>query len=766
MEERIVELIQALTLEEKASLCSGETFWTTKSIERLDIPSIMMTDGPHGLRKQAGDADHLGLNQSVPATCFPTASALACAWNVPLAGKIGEAVGEEAQAENVSIILGPGINIKRSPLCGRNFEYFSEDPVLTGELGAAWINGVQSQGVGTSVKHYAANNQEYQRMSIDVQVDERTLREIYLAGFERIVKQSQPWTIMCAYNKINGTLCSEHGGLLRKILRNEWGFKGFVVSDWGAVDNRVDALKAGLDLQMPTTNGRSDQDVVAAIEAGELDETILDKTVRNNLRILFKAMDQQHEGSTYDKDAHHGLARKGAGECIVLLKNEDDILPLKKENLKKMAVIGAFARDPRCQGGGSSHINPTRLDNALDEIFAVAGSDIEVSYADGYKIESDDVEQAEIDKAAATAGTSDIAVLFVGLPDRYESEGYDREHLNLPENQTRLIETVCRNQDNVVIVLVNGSPVTMSPWHGSVKAILEAGLLGQAGGGAIADVLFGNTNPSGKLAETIPLHLSDNPSHLDFPGKKGKVHYREGVFVGYRYYDAREMDVLYPFGYGRSYTTFAYSNLEISQEEISDTDPVVVTVNVKNTGNCYGKEAAQLYVRDIDCREIRPVKELKAFSKVGLDPGEEKTLTFMLGFRDFAYYEEDIMDWFVETGDFEILVGRSSREICLKETIRVTGTKTLPKKYDRHSTMGELMLDPKASEIIGTIFSLLRSQSEEGSSGGSEAVSSEMMQAMIRFAPLRTVMSWSKGAFTEALLEEFLRKLNEPEQGV
>lgn len=752
--------MRQLTLEEKAALCSGATFWTTEPIERLDIPSITMADGPHGLRMQAGDADNLGLNKSVPATCFPTAGALACAWDTELSGRIGQAIGEEAQAEDVSIVLGPGINIKRNPLCGRNFEYLSEDPVLAGELGAAWINGVQSRGVGTSVKHYAANNQEYQRMSIDVQVDERTLREIYLAGFERVVKQSQPWTVMCAYNKLNGTLCSENHDLLTKILREEWGFKGFVVSDWGAVDKRVAALKAGLDLQMPTTDGKSDQDVIASIRAGELDEAILDKAVRNNLRILFKAMDHHRKGATYDRDAHHALARKAAGEAIILLKNENSALPLKKESLKKIAVIGAFARTPRYQGGGSSHINPTQLDNAFDEILVLAGSDLKVRYADGYRIESDDVEQTEIDKAVAIAGESDIAILFVGLPDRYESEGYDREDLSLPESHTRLIESVCSTQEDVVIVLINGSPVAMSPWHANAKAILEAGLLGQAGGGAIADVLFGNVNPSGKLAETIPHQLADNPSHLYFPGKKRKVQYQEGIFVGYRYYDTKAMAVLYPFGYGRSYTTFAYSDLNMSQEEISDVDTVVVTMKVKNTGNCYGKEVVQLYVKDVECRETRPSKELRAFSKVGLDPGEERTLTFTLGFRDFAYYEDDIKDWYVETGDFEILVGKSSEEICLKETIRVTGTRTLLKEYDRHSTMGELMMDPDGGEIIGRIFALLGSQSGDGSSGGSEAVSSEMMQAMIRFAPLRTVMSWSKGKFTEALLEEFLQKLN------
>lgn len=761
MNDKIEELIKRLTVEEKASLCSGATFWTTESIERLDIPSIMMTDGPHGLRKQDSEGDHLGVNRSVPATCFPPACGLAASWDIELAGKIGQAIGEEAQAENVSIVLGPGINIKRNPLCGRNFEYFSEDPVLTGDMGAAWINGVQSQGVGTSVKHYAANNQEYQRMSVDVQVDERTLREIYLAGFERVVKKSQPWTVMCAYNKLNGILCSEHEGLLSSILRAEWGFEGLVVSDWGAVDKRVNALKAGLDLQMPTTGGTSDKDVVDAVNNGVLQETVLDKAVRNNLRVLFKALEQNKKGASYDRLAHHKLARQAAGECIVLLKNDDEILPIKKERLNKIAIIGAFAKTPRFQGGGSSHINATRLDNAYDEIVKLAGSELEISYCDGYSLESEDIDASLINGAGDVAGSSDIAVLFVGLPDSYESEGYDREHLNLPAGHTKMIEEVCKVQDNVVIVLTNGSPVSMTPWHEKVKAIVAGMLLGQGGGGAIADVIFGKVNPSGKLAETIPIKLSDNPSHLNFPGKKRKVQYREGIFVGYRYYDAKGMEVLYPFGYGLSYTTFEYSDLKVSQSEISDRDSVEVKLKVKNTGNRYGKEIVQLYVKDVECREIRPEKELKAFSKVGLNPGEEKELTFTLEFRDFAYFEDEINDWYVETGDFEILVGESSREICLSERILVKGTRKLKTKFDRHSTIGELMQDPEGLKIADTIVSQFRSQSGIGSGEGSDAISDDMIEAMIRFIPLRGLITWSRGAFTEEMLEGILQMLNQ-----
>ncbi len=672
MEEKIKKLINRMTLEEKASFCSGATLWKTKSIERLDIPSIMMTDGSYGLRKHTGEKDYLGIYQSEPATCFPSACALASAWDVALAEKVGKAIGKEGQSKNVSIILGPGANIKRSPLCGRNFEYFSEDPVLTGEMAAAWINGVQSQGVGASLKHYTAYNQEYERMTISAEIDERTLQEIYLSGFERVVKKAQPWTVMCAYNKVNGTFCSENKYLLSKLLKEEWGFEGFVVSDWDATNNRVDGLDAGLDLAMQGADGANDKRIVEAVKAGELDESVLDQAVANNLRILFKIIDNNKENASHDEEVHHAIAREVAADSIVLLKNEDGILPLNKEKLSKVAVLGAFAKKPRYQGGGSSRVNPTKLDCAYEEIVKLAGDAIEISYTQGYSIDNDNIDEITMKLARETAKDADTALVFVGLTEKHEPEGYDRTHMKLPSNQIELIEAVCSVQENVVVILTNGSPVTMTPWNEKAKGILETWLIGQAGGGAIADILFGNVNPSGKLAETLPIKLSDNPSYLNFPGKKGKVKYQEGIFVGYRYYDKKEMDVLYPFGYGLSYTTFEYSNLQISKKEMMDTDTLEVKVKVKNTGKIFGKEIVQLYVKDIECREIRPEKELKAFSKVILNPKEEKEVTFTLSQRDFAYYEEDINDWYVETGDFEILVGKSSREICLKDIVHIT----------------------------------------------------------------------------------------------
>ncbi len=516
MERNIKELVQQMTLEEKAGMCSGLDFWHLKGVERLGIPSIMVTDGPHGLRKQDGSADHLGLTSSVPATCFPSAAGLASSWDTDLARQVGVALGEECQAEEVGVLLGPGVNIKRSPLGGRNFEYFSEDPLLSTRMATGHIQGVQSQGVGTSLKHFAVNNQEERRMSIDAVVDERTLREIYLASFEGAVKDGQPWTVMCSYNKVNGTYAGENEWLLTDILKEEWGHEGLVVSDWGAVNERADALSAGLELEMPASGGIGERKVIQAVESGKLSLEKLDRAVERLLTLIFKAADQQRKGATYNKDEHHQLARKVASESMVLLKNEDQLLPLKREG--KLVLIGAFARKPRFQGGGSSHINPTQVDDIVEEITRIAGTETEISYAPGYRIEADDVDDQLMAEAVQAAKDADTAVVFVGLPDRYESEGYDRSHLRLPDNHVRLIEEVAKVQSRIVVVLSNGSPVEM-PWLPQVKAVLEAYLGGQAVGGAIADLLYGEVNPSGKLAETFPAQLSHNPSFLNFPGE-------------------------------------------------------------------------------------------------------------------------------------------------------------------------------------------------------------------------------------------------------
>ncbi|RCW47999.1 beta-glucosidase family protein [Paenibacillus prosopidis] len=755
MQRNIQEIIAQMTLEEKAGMCSGLDFWHLKGVERLGVPSVMVTDGPHGLRKQKQGADHLGLFDSVPATCFPSAAGLACSWDRDLIGQVGVALGEECQAEDVAVLLGPGVNIKRSPLCGRNFEYFSEDPFLSSEMAASHINGVQSQGVGTSLKHFAVNNQENRRMSVDAVVDDRTLREIYLASFEGAVKKAQPWTVMCSYNRVNGTYASENEYLLTDILKEEWGHEGFVVSDWGAVDERHHALAAGLELEMPASNGVGERKVIEAVKSGKLSEEALDRAVARLLNIIFKAVDNNKENASYDQDAHHRLARVVASESMVLLKNENGILPLNKNG--KIAVIGAFAQKTRYQGGGSSHIVPTRLDNSLEEITKLAGDSAQVVYAEGYDLENDAIDETLLQEAKRAASEAQVAVVFAGLPDRYESEGYDREHLHLPENHTRLIEAVAEAQSNIVVVLLNGSPVEM-PWLGKVKAVLEGYLGGQAVGGAIADLLFGEANPSGKLAETFPVKLSDNPSYLNFPGEGDRVEYREGLYVGYRYYDAKQLQPLFPFGYGLSYTTFEYTGITIGKNEMKDTDTVEVHVSIKNSGSKAGKEIVQLYVRDIQSTLGRPDKELKGFAKVELQPGEEKSISFTLDKRSFAYYNVELKDWHVETGDFAILIGKSSQDIVLQETIHVQSTVPVKKTYTRNSTLGDLLSDPESAAKVGALLQQFQESSPLAAMADDDH--GDMVAAMMKFMPLRALAAFSQGALTDEKLNELLAEIN------
>ena len=624
-----------MTLEEKAGMCSGLDFWHLKEVEHLGIPKVMVSDGPHGLRKQDEKGDHLGINDSIKAVCFPPAVLSACSFDRGLMEEMGKAIGREAQANDVSVVLGPAVNIKRSPLCGRNFEYYSEDPYLAGEIAAAFVKGVQSQHVGTSIKHFAANNQEYRRMSSSSEVDERTLREIYFPAFETAVKKAQPYTFMCSYNQINGTFASENKWLLTDVLRGEWGFKGYVMSDWGAVNDRVKGLEAGLELEMPASGGDNDAMIVKAVKDGALEEKILDQAVERILRIIFEYADHRKpQEFTMEKD--HEEAQHIAEESMVLLKNENHILPLKTS--EKAAFIGGFARNPRFQGGGSSHINCFKTTNVLDSV----PCDAQVVYAEGFPADRDFYDKALADEAVKAAAEADKAVIFAGLPESFESEGYDRSHMRLPECQNRLITEILKVQPNTVIVLHNGSPVEM-PWLGEIKGLLETYLGGQAGGAAAANILYGKINPSGKLAETMPLKLSDNPSYLNFGGGE-KVEYREGIFVGYRYYDTKEMDVAFPFGYGLSYTTFAYSNLKLSMENPTEKDTVMVSADVTNTGKSAGKEVVQLYIRDLTGSAIRPEKELKGFEKVFLEPGETKTVTMELNKRSFAWYNTELHD--------------------------------------------------------------------------------------------------------------------------
>lgn len=745
MKENVKNILSQLTLEEKASLCSGQDFWTTKPIERLGVPSIMVSDGPHGLRKQAVDVDHLGMNESVPATCFPAGVTLASSWDRDLIGKVGVALGEEAQTENVAVLLGPGANIKRSPLCGRNFEYFSEDPYLSSQIAKHYIMGVQSQGVGTSIKHFAANNQEYKRMSVDTLVDERTLREIYLASFETAIKEAKPWTVMCAYNKLNGTYCPDNYRLLTEILRDDWGYEGLVVSDWGAEDDRVEGIKAGMDLEMPGNGGRNDKRIIDAVNNGKLTMEALDKVVERVLSLAFKGTEEAKE-MTFNKDEHDTLAKNVASECMVLLKNDHQILPLHHK--QKVAVIGELAKTPRFQGGGSSHINPIYLHNAYEEIGKISS----ICYAQGYDLQADEPCETLVAEAIQCARDNEVVVVFVGLPDRYESEGYDRKHMQMPENQVQLIEALSEVNENIVVVLANGSPIEM-PWLNHVSAVLEGYLGGQAGGAAVAELLYGMANPSGKLAETFPIKLKDNPSALNFPGKEDKVSYQEGLFVGYRYYDAKEMKPLFPFGFGLSYTTFEYTDIQVNKDEIADTDEVNVTVTVKNTGDRTGKEVVQLYVRDRVSSVIRPDKELKEFAKVELAPGESKKVVFTLSKRAFAYYHVGIKDWHVETGEFDILVGASSINLPLSRSIKVNSTLNIKKVYTRNSVLGDIAQHPVGAQVVQQIFGKMRDMF-----AGSNLFDGDAIEEMGSTSTLRAMMMF--GGMDEKDLENLLEQLN------
>ncbi len=758
--EDIRQLISKMTLEEKASLCSGADFWHTKEVARLGIPAAAVSDGPHGLRKQDGEADHLGLNESIRAVCFPAGCALAASFDRSLARHLGETLGNECQAENVSTILGPAMNIKRSPLCGRNFEYYSEDPYVSMELGAAYVQGVQSKNVGTSPKHFMANSQEYHRMTSDSVMDERTMRELYLASFEGMVKKGKPWTIMNSYNKLNGTYLCENREILTDILRKEWGFDGYVMTDWGAMNNRIEALKAGCNLEMPSSGGITDAEIVKAVTDGSLDEAILDQACEEFLNIIFRYEENRDTSAVFDREKDHETARMIEEESIVLLKNENGILPL--DSGKKIALIGKYAASPRYQGGGSSHINSFKVESAMDVLKGMEN----VVYAQGYDDVQDVTDERLLAEAVETAKNADVAVIFAGLPDNFESEGYDRKHLRMPDCQNRLIEAVADVQPNVIVVLHNGAPVEM-PWIGCVKAVLEAYLGGQAVGGAVANVLFGKVNPSGHLPETFPLRLQDTPCYLTYGGENDRSEYTEGVFVGYRYYISREMSVLFPFGHGLSYTTFEYSNLKIENSmkkiHVRESDKVKVTVDVSNTGSRAGKDVVQLYVSAKDSKAIRPVRELRGFEKVELQPGETKTVSFELDSRAFAYWNRDISDWYVETGAYEIQIGKNAQEILLSAEVEVESEKVIKKVFHINSTLGEIMADPKGKAVLEQAMSAgaMGSGAAEAAEGAQadDAISAEMMAAMMEAMPLRQMLSFVPGVTRESL-EQLVAALN------
>ena len=741
-------IVSQMTLEEKAALCSGKNFWHLQTPERLGIEPVMVSDGPCGIRKQADAADHLGLNASVPATSYPTGSCMACSFDRALFRESGVTLGHACQAEQLSVLLGPAANIKRSPLCGRNFEYLSEDPYLTGELAASYIDGVQSQNVGVSLKHFAVNNQEYHRMSSDSVVDERTLREIYLAGFETAVRRAKPWTVMCSYNRVNGTYAAENKRLLTEILRDEWGFDGYVVSDWGATTaERVKCLEAGLDLEMPGKNAANDRQLVEAVQNGTMDEKVLDTAAERILTVVLKYLDHKKPETVIDFEADHEKARKIAAESMVLLKN-DGILPLKKD--AKVAFVGEFARTPRFQGGGSSNVNAYKVTSALE---AAETMGLHVSFAPGYATKTPEPDAALLEAAAKTAEAADVAVVFVGITDAMESEGFDRRTLSMPENHEALVAAVSKVQKNTVVVVMCGGCITM-PWLSDVRGVLYAYLGGEAVGPATLDLLFGDANPSGKLAESFPKRLEDNPSYLYYFGdEQNRTEYREGIFVGYRYYDKKNIDVLFPFGYGLSYTTFEYSDLRLDKAEMLDTDTLTVTVKVKNTGAVRGKEVVQLYVGMPQSRTIRPEKELA--------PGEEKTVSFTLSKRAFAYYRTDIADWYAESGDYVIMAAKSSRDVACTATVRVTSTTEIKRVYTMNSTVEEIMESPVGREFIGKMIAssgLVPSDASEGPNLGEGTA--QMMEIMMREMPLRSLLAFGGENVPAGLGEMLLSQLN------
>ena len=698
MSEAIYPSVKDLTLEEKASLTSGGDAWHLQGVESKGIPSYMITDGPHGLRKSlASSTGETDLDDSVPATCFPPAAGLSSSWNPDLIHKVGEAMAEECIQEKVAVILGPGVNIKRNPLGGRCFEYWSEDPYLAGHEAVGIVEGVQSKGVGTSLKHFAANNQETDRLRVDARISPRALREIYLPAFEHIVKKAQPWTIMCSYNRINGVHSAQNHWLLTDVLRDEWGFEGIVMSDWGADHDRVASLNAGLNLEMPPSY--TDDQIVYAARDGRIAPAQLDRMAQGMIDLINKARAAMSiDGYRFDVDAHDEVAHQAAIESIVLLKNDDAILPLNADPAaaRKIAVIGEFARTPRYQGGGSSHITPTKLTSFLDML---AERGIKADFAPGFTLDLEPADPALESEAVETAKNADVVLMFLGLPEAAESEGFDRDTLDMPAKQIALLEQVAAANQNVVVVLSNGSVVSVAPWAKNAKGILESWLLGQSGGLALADVIFGQVSPSGKLAQSIPLDINDDPSMLNWPGEEGHVDYGEGVFVGYRYYDTYGKVVDYPFGYGLSYATFEIADVAAAK---TGANTATVTATVTNTSDVDASETVQVYVAPGKADVARPKHELKGFTKVFLKAGESKTVTIDLDERAFAYWSEKYNDWHVEAGEYAIEVGVSSRDIAGTVAVALDGDgKTQP--LTEWSTYGEWEADPFGAKIVAAV---------------------------------------------------------------
>lgn len=744
----VKKLVSQMTLEEKASLMQGFDAWHTVPVERLGVPSIMVSDGPHGLRQEVPKADGKG-RETVKATCFPTAAGMACSFDPELMSELGGILGETCQAQGVDVLLGPAANIKRSPLCGRNFEYFSEDPYLSSQIAAGYIRGVQRQGVGVSLKHFAANNQETRRMSVVERISERALREIYLSSFEGAVKNSDPWTLMCSYNKINGFYSSENPWLLTDVLRKQWGWDGLVMSDWGAVNDHVASVAAGLELEMPRAGDDDDHAIVEAVKSGRLSEATLDQAVERLLTLVDKAVSQRKPGTEIDLGQQHHMARKLAREAMVLLKNDGDLLPIKGS--KKVAFIGKFAAEPRYQGGGSSHINTAETLSSLEAVRSVCP----VTYAQGFITEEDRDDEALLAEAVRVAQEADVVVAFLGLPESFESEGFDRRHMRLPNCQLRLLDQLLAVQKNIAVVLMNGAPVEL-PFADRVPAILEAYLSGQAGGGAIVDLLFGAVSPCGKLAETFPMKLSDTPCYLNFPGDGDEVTYAEDVYVGYRYYDKKEMDVRFPFGHGLTYTTFEYSNLRLSTDTFTGA-PLTVSVDVTNTGKMAAKEIVEFYVRPDHEGKSRPIRELKGFGKVLLQPGEKATVSVQLDARSFAYWEDGLHDWYVEPGRYVIEAAASSRDIRLSVAVDAVPN---AKAYHAPVTMDTIFGDAAAIPGALPLMEALVRKAFPGPWHDGKPMTIEKMVNMFHDAPLHAACSFVEGRLSRADIAELVEKLN------
>ncbi len=782
----IEKTLQQMTLAERAGLCAGSDSWHTQPVERLGIPAVKMADGPHGLRKEVSEGKSDILRDSYPATCFPTASALASTWNRELVGRVGKAIAEECLAEGVSVVLGPGANIKRSPLCGRNFEYYSEDPYLTGEMAVAFIQAVQGMGVGASLKHFAANNQEYRRMLIDAVVDERALREIYLAGFETAVKKAKPWTVMAAYNRLDGTYCTENERLLTQVLRDEWGFEGIVVSDWGAVNDRVMGVAAGLDLEMPGVPNGNEKLIIAAVTEGQLPQSALEAVTRRMLEFIDRCVHHKKEGFAYDRDAHHQLAMQAAAEGAVLLKNDGSLLPLAKD--ATIALIGQFAKNPRYQGSGSSLIHPCRLDNLFEAMCAHADRE-KIKYADGYPLDGQGDPARMLAQAIEIVRNADVAVVCAGLTDMDEVESIDRRHLRLPETHHRLIEAVAAANSNTVVLLSNGAPVEM-PWAGQVPAILEGYLGGQAGASAHCKLLYGQENPSGKLAETFPLSLQDTPCFAYFPGGPKTVEYRESIYVGYRFYDAAEKAVLFPFGHGLSYTHFAYQSLDLHRPADG---AVRVRFEVMNVGERAGKEIAQVYVHPLGSGLFRPEQELMGFAKINLDPGEKKQVEIMLDSRAFSYFSTQKSDWVTAEGIYEIRVSASSRDTRLTEKITINAEAKEPETKQttyysqfiqntivtpeafaglmgrplpdndpdpRPYTLNTPIMDMQKSLVGRLLRRIIRKQIDKMVDKDMHGPTRLMIEQMALESPLRVLMMFSGGVLNRNMLEGLLLLAN------